>query len=676
MVVERKGVRNEAGYWVKGDGGHKHGFRLLEELQAASATTLPAILEYAANKHGDAPCMGTRQILARERVVENDKKLEKLKLGVYSFLTYREVQDQVVKFGAGLASIGTGDTGRIAMFGETRAEWFMAAIGCLRQRLSLVTVYTNLADDNIVSSLNETEVSLIITSYDLLARTVKILPKCPAIKHVIVMEDQLEGMGTVPEDLKDVAVVAFKDVIKAGESVEASSDMPAGDDLAIIMYTSGSGGRPKGVELTHNNIFFAITGYAIQADIGLGDRYLAFLPLAHVMELATEISLVAMNVTIVYSSPLTLTSVSPKIMKGTLGDAQVAKPTCINAVPLVLDRIIKGVTRVIEDQGFLKAKIFNAALKFKHTVPPSVSKLFDTLIFNKVKEHLGGELRMLVVGGAPLSPETQSKIRAMFGCTVQVGYGATETAASITSTDTDDPRTGQCGPPNHGVLVTLRDWEEGGYRTTDEPHPRGEILVGGPTVSRGYFRLPKETEESFVEMDGERWFQTGDIGEFDDTGVLRIIDRKKDLVKLRTGEYISLGAIEMKLKTHPVLESIFVWAFPGAENCIAVAVPMQDRLRKIADNLDPKGEAKGDTSFANLCKDKAVVATVLKELQNHGKKQGLGRWDLPVGLHLSPEPWTPESGLVTAALKIRRKPLVTHFQSEIDALYGNLGKEE
>ncbi|ROT72635.1 putative long-chain-fatty-acid--CoA ligase 4 [Penaeus vannamei] len=551
------------------------------------------------------------------------------------------------------------------MFAETRAEWFMAAMGCLRQRLSLVTVYTNLAETTSCRLVErETEVSVVITSYDLLARTLKLLPKCTAIKHVIVMEDQLEGLGrnSARKTSKGRGcVMAFKDV---GESWGAWKPPRTChcDDLAIIMYTSGSGGRPKGVELTQHKTSSSANHGATPSRPTFG-----------LVTLATEISLVAMNVTIVYSSPLTLTSVSPKIMKGTLGDAQVAKPTCLNAVPLVLDRIINQSN---EDQGYLKAKIFNTALKLKQTVPPSVSKLFDALIFNKVKEHLGGELRMLVVGGAPLSPETHTKIRAMFGCTVQVGYGATETAASISSTDTDDTRTGQCGPPNHGVLVTLRDWEEGGYRATDEPHPRGEILVGGPTVSRGYFRLPAETEESFIEKDGQRWFQTGDIGEFDDTGVLRIIDRKKDLVKLRTGEYISLGAIEMKLKTHPVIESIFVWAFPGAENCLAIAVPIQDRLRKISDNLDPKADPKGEITFANLCKEKAVVAAVLKELQSHGKKQGLGRWDLPVGLHLSPEPWTPESGLVTAALKIRRKPLVAHFKSDIDALYGNLGSQE
>lgn len=675
MVVNGAGCRNESGYWGKGAGGHKHGFQLLEELKGAGATTLPAILSYAAKKHGDAPCMGTRELLGREHIVENERKMEKLRLGDYHFLTYREVQEQVERFAAGLASVGTGQTGRIAMFAETRAEWFMAAMGCLRLRLALVTVYTNLGDDDIVTSLNETEVSLVVTSHDLLARTLLILPRCPLVKHVIVMEDQLDGVGA-PDSLPEgVKVQGFKDVLKAGEAEDAVAaasaiELPSGSDLAILMYTSGSTGRSKGVELTHDNIFYAIIGYTIQADLGLGDRYLAYLPLAHVMELATEIALVALNVTIAYSSPNTLSAMGTKVMKGCQGDAEVARPTCMNAVPLILDRIIKGVTKKVEEQGFLRARFFREVLRLKQNTPAFCGKVLDAIIFNRIKAVLGGELRMLVVGGAPLSPDTHAKFRALFGCTVQVGYGATETAASICSMDTDDPRTGHVGPPNYGVQIRLKDWEEGGYHITDKPHPRGEILVGGPMVSRGYFRLPQETEQVFTEEDGIRWFLTGDIGQFDETGVLRIIDRKKDLVKLRTGEYISLGTIEMKLKTHSVIDSIFVYAYPGAENCVAVIVPNEQQLRKLTNPKD------NEVAFANMCKDTQVVATLLKDLQAHGKKQGLGRWDIPAALYLSPDPWSPESGLVSPALKNRRKALTDHFKSEIDALYASLSTQE
>ncbi|XP_047487259.1 long-chain-fatty-acid--CoA ligase 4-like [Penaeus chinensis] len=554
------------------------------ELKGAEATTLPAILDYAANKLGDAPCLGTRQILARERFVEDGKEREKMRLGEYTFLTYREVQDVVVKFASGLGHIGTGDSGRVAMFSETRAEWLMAALGCLRHRQAVVTVYTTLPDDNIVSSLNETEVRVVITSQQLLARTMALLPQCPAVKHVIVFEDQLEGIGTVAEDLGGVAVTPFQDVV----------------------------------------------------DVHRDDRYLAYLPLAHVMELAAEMALLANNVVIMYGSPLTLTNNSPKVMSGTLGDT-----------------IVKGVNNVAQDQGFLKRKIFSKALeiKKKQSAPEFVNKILDFVVFNKVKEQLGGQVRLIVVGGAPLSADTHANIRALFGCNVLVGYGATETTACISAAVPSDQRTGHCGAPCYGVQLTLMDWEDGGYRTTDKPHPRGEILVAGPTVAKGYFRLPMVTQEAFVEHHGQRWYMTGDIGQIDDTGVLRIIDRKKDLVKLRDGEFLSLGDIETKLKTHP--------------RCICVSVPSEDRLRKLTErlNLDSKRD------FESLTQDPAVVAAVLKELQVYGMQQGLRQRDLPVGLFLNTKPWTPETGLVTAAFKIRRQALVDYFKEHISALY-------
>lgn len=673
MVIEKGGIRNEAGKWIKGDGGHKRGFSLIEELEKENVTTLHGLLEYAANKHGEAPCMGTRQIIARERTVENGKKLEKMKLGNYNYITYKDVNDLVVKFGNGLQSVGLGSCNCVAMFGETRSEWFVAAMGCLRHNVAVATLYTNLPDESIVESVNEIEVNTIITSYDLLPRVIKIIPKCPKVSQVIVMEDQLDGSGSAQAD--GIKIIPFKEVVAMGESCEnASEASPTAEDLAIIMYTSGSTNRPKGVQLTHANIFCSIKAYIVQADLTLGDRYLSYLPLAHVMELGTELALITMNVTIAYSSPMTLTCNSPKVMKGSLGDAKAAQPTCMSAVPLILERVIKSVANTVERQGYLKSKLFMEALKYKEKQerPTFSSKVLDAIIFNRIKAELGGQLRMIVVGGAPLSPETHNKFRALFGCTIQVGYGATETAASITSMDSDDPRTGHCGPANLGVLIQLQDWEEGGYLSTDKPYPRGEIVAGGPMVSKGYYKLTDETAEAFFEEDGVRWFRTGDIGECDETGVLRVIDRKTDLIKLNNGEYVSLGRIESIIKTHPLIESICIHTYPGAKNVVGLIVPNADRLQKIGASFG----YRDDTNIKDLCADENVLDSILQDLKNHGKKQGLGRWDLPAALHLTTEAWTPESGLVTAALKIKRKTIKEHFKSEIEKLYSKIDREE
>ncbi|XP_047499753.1 fatty acid CoA ligase Acsl3-like [Penaeus chinensis] len=173
--------------------------------------------------------------------------------------------------------------------------------------------------------------------------------------------------------------------------------------------------------------------------------------------------------------------------------------------------------------------------------------MLDFLVFRRVTAELGGKLRIIFVGGAPLAEETQTRMRALFGCTIQVAYGCTETGACITGTLPCDLRTGMCGGPCHGVLVKLVDWDEGEYRITDKPYPRGEVLVSGPNVAKSYFLRPEETKKTFVEIDGKLWFRTGDIGEIDDTGSIRIIDRKGDFIKLNDGEIIALGRIELNL---------------------------------------------------------------------------------------------------------------------------------
>ncbi|ROT72595.1 putative long-chain-fatty-acid--CoA ligase 4 isoform X3 [Penaeus vannamei] len=288
------GVRNEKGYWVQNDPGSTAA-RLKDDLQAAGVTTLPAILEHTARTLRDKPCMGTRELLARHRFVENGVEKEKLTLGEYSFLTH--------------------------------------------------------ALQEIVLALSEAEVSVIITSQSLLGRTAEVFQNYPGIKHVIVFEDQLVGLGTVPEVLKGVAVTPFKDVVEAGECLSLSLPQPTGSDVAVIMYTSGSVSSPKGVQLTHNNILSSVVSYIPMMDFRPNERFLAFLPLSHVMEFCCLIGHVWLNNLILFGSPMTLTSRSPKVMEGSLGDVQVAKPTYMNAVPLILDRVVMGVNQAVAEEG-------------------------------------------------------------------------------------------------------------------------------------------------------------------------------------------------------------------------------------------------------------------------------------------------------------------------------------
>ena len=165
------------------------------------------------------------------------------------------------------------------------------------------------------------------------------------------------------------------------------------------------------------------------------------------------------------------------------------------------------------------------------------------MVFRKIRVLLGGRLRLIATGSAPLAPETHEMMRSVLCVDLLQGYGLTETTASATLSDISDLSVGRVGPPLRGVKIRLVDWNEGNYRLTDKPHPRGEIVVGGANVTRGYFKNPELTRDSYLEEGGVMWFYTGDIGQIDSDGALRIVDRKKDLVKLQFGEYISLGKV-------------------------------------------------------------------------------------------------------------------------------------
>ncbi len=216
-------------------------------------------------------------------------------------------------------------------------------------------------------------------------------------------------------------------------------------------------------------------------------------------------------------------------------------------------------------------------------------------------------------------------------------------------TSPHDRTTGRAGAPLMNVQIKLVNWEEGGFLITDKPHPRGEIHVGGDNVAMGYFRNEQKSAEDFYDEDGRRWFRTGDIGEFHADGVLEIVDRKKDLVKLQHGEYVSYGKVESVLKTCPVVDNICVVANPNKDYVFAVVLPDKMHIKDVGE--DDREEK------------------VQKLIAKYGAENSLEKFEIPQRILLSSDEWTPESGLVTAAFKIRRRHITEKYKSDIEKLY-------
>lgn len=682
MVTTAQAKKLEDGWWrsVNPDGSISptECLPIAREFAGAGVRTLSDVIRYSAQKYQQNKCLGTRQIILRQHVETQGKTVEKLELGEYEWLSHKRVYETSQAVGFALKDLGFKHGDRVALFAETRAEWLMAAAGSLQHRVAVCTVYTTLSDSGVIHALNETEVPLIFTTYDLLKRLVSILPQCPKVRTLVVMEDQIEGVGCLDNLPEGVEIIPFQTLVKRGFLSSAQElPVPLADDTAIIMYTSGSTGVPKGVELSHSNIVSFVLAHSCRIPCKQNSRYLAFLPLAHILELVTELSLLTRGIPIFYSSPATLTSSSLKVAPGTDGDAKVAKPTVMNCVPLVLDKVIKSVTQKVEQQGWLKSFVFKKLVHYKFFFDyiPLTSSLLDLLVFRKIKSELGGELQTLVVGGAPLSAQTQAQFGTLFGCDIQVGYGSTETSANVSVMFEGDDRLGHVGPPNEGVLLKLRDWEEGGYRVTDKPNPRGEIIIGGPSVAKGYFKRDEESKAAFYEENGVRCFCTGDIGEIDEFGCLKIIDRLKDLVKMKHGEYISLGSVESIMKTIPLVDNICVFADVLPERVVAVVVPVPEVLLKIGKEQTVTALTNPTLdSMSQLYTNKHINKLVLSMMQEHGRNCDLNKWEIPADVYLTNDVWNPESGLVTAALKLRRKQLFARYNSQVHSMYDALGK--
>ncbi|KAJ4827255.1 Long chain acyl-CoA synthetase 8 [Turnera subulata] len=647
----------------------------LAEVPWKGATTMAALFEQSCKKYSRERFLGTRKLISRDFVTASDgRKFEKLHLGEYQWQTYGQVYDRACSFASGLIALGHSEDTRAAIFAETRAEWLTALQGCFRQNITVVTIYASLGEDALIHSLNETQVSTLICDSKQLKKLASITSKLSTVRNVIYFEDDESGTMSDSGISSNWKVSSFSEVEKLGKSSPVLPNFPSKNGIAVIMYTSGSVGQPKGVMITHGNIVATAAGVmSVIPQLGRKDVYLAYLPLSHVLELAAESVMLTAGCSIGYGSPLTLTDTSNKVKKGTKGDASALNPTLMAAVPAILDRVREGVLKKVEEKGGLGKKLFSlgynrklSAIEGKWLGAWGLERmLWDVLLFKRIRDILGGKIRFMLCGGAPLSGDTQRFINICMGAPIGQGYGLTETCAGAAFTEPDDTSVGRVGPPLPCCYIKLVSWEEGGYTVSDKPMPRGEIVIGGNSVTAGYFGNQEKTKEVYkVDESGMRWFYTGDIGRFHPDGCLEIIDRKKDIVKLQHGEYISLGKIEAALLSSSYVDNIMVYADPFHTFCVALIVPSHQVLEKWAREAGINYQ-----DFSELCNKAETVREVQRSLSEVAKAAKLDKFETPARIKLLPDPWTPESGLVTAALKIKREQLKSKFKDELQKLY-------
>lgn len=365
-------------------------------------------------------------------------------------------------------------------------------------------------------------------------------------------------------------------------------------------------------------------------------------------------------------------------------DIKLLKPTVITAVPLVLDRILKEVHEKLRARTPVSESVFKFLMNYKSrwTRRGYQCDIVRKLLCSKVREQLGGHLQYMIVGGAPLDARTQSTIKSALDVTLVQGYGATETTGAALCMSLDDLDYGNVGAPLGQVLLRLKDWPEGGYSKQDKPNPRGEILVGGDVIVAGYFKLPKQSEEAFfTDRQGVRWFRTGDIGEMCPNGSVKIIDRRKDLIKLQNGEYISLGKVssswwnlidslidslqvEAALKASRYVDNVCVYGGTFSSDVVALVSPNKKSLTELAAKL-----GKQNFSDPELCADEEIEEEIYTDIVLTSRSAKLGKKEIPLRIRLVADEWSPDNGILTAALKLKRRVIESKYKKELFELY-------
>jgi len=654
---------------------------------------LYSTLAMSARANLTAKTAGLRPVVKRSHTEDG---FEKLVLGDYEWMTYGDYFNEVEAIGAGLAKalpISAGDT--VVIYADTQRAWMQAAYGCWRQGLVVGTIYATLGEEGALYGINQSKCKAVVADGKLLKILAKICTKFTTLKDIVAI-DTPDEKSTDALAKAGLTVHLLDDLKKKG--LEAPVEPYAGGaetDTAVLMYTSGTTGNPKGVLISHKAVL-AIIG-ATASDTGpvsyngkkfirRGAVYLAYLPLAHIMELAVELTLFAEGVQIGYGNPQTLTPTGLKLAATSppqKGDLACLRPTMFVAAPAVLDKVFVGLQAKLAELAGWKYKAAQAGLVNGKAVFAAggcgTSGFLSKLVLSVVAKKAGFDrCEAMLTGSAPLSVDVQIFMQTVFNCPVRQGYGLTETCAATCITLGEDNSTSCVGPPQESACLRLRDWEEGKYFASDKDDPkigmrRGEVLIGGPGISDGYLvdkenpdpEIVAKNNDDYVTIDGIRYFCTGDIGQFTKEGNLMIIDRKKDLVKLQMGEYVALSKVENVLKACKYTQLPMVYALPTMDYCIALICPNIPKLTELGVSLglDPA------TSLSELCTNAKVLEAVLAEATATCKTGKLAKFEIPTKIILVDDLWTPDNDMLTAVQKLKRKEIVGKHQKEIDAVY-------
>ncbi|KAF8387686.1 hypothetical protein HHK36_026340 [Tetracentron sinense] len=590
------------------------------------------------------------------------------KVGPYAWKTYKEVYEEVLHIGSALCASGAAPGSRIGIYGSNCPQWIVAMEACSAHSLICVPLYDTLGPGAVSFIIDHAEIDYVFVQDKKVKELLNSDCRSAQRLKLIVCFTSL-----TKEERDKAANIGIKsnpwnEFLQMGRENPAELLLPQPFSICTIMYTSGTSGDPKGVVLTHENITTNVRGVDLfmaqfEDKMTVDDVYLSFLPLAHILDRMIEEYFFHKGASVGYYHG---------DIKALKDDLMELKPTFFAGVPRVFERVHEGILNALEELNPVRKRIFNFLYNYKlgwmnlGYKQKHASPLADLLAFRKVKARLGGRVRLIVSGGAPLSAEVEEFLRVTSCAFLTQGYGLTETCGLTTIGFPDEMgMLGTVGSVSVYSELRLEEVPEMGYNPLGDP-PRGEICVRGKTVFAEYYKNPELTKESI--RDG--WFHTGDIGELLPNGVVKIIDRKKNIFKLSQGEYVAVEYLEKVYGFSPIIEDIWVYGNSFKSMLVAVVVLHEENTKKWA-------ELNGHTgSLSELCSLDQLQNYVLLELKSTAERNKLRGFEYIKGVILDPLPFDVDRDLVTATLKKKRAQLLRCYQVEIDKLYERLTGEK
>ncbi|KAG9393891.1 AMP-binding enzyme [Carpediemonas membranifera] len=633
-----------------------------------------SIIEMTAKSNPDAKCFGTRTFEPKSR-------------GDFEWLSYKDAMQLITEFSAGLAGLGFKKGDKVGIMSKNRVEWAVADFACAARGIITVPLYDSQGIEDVRYIVPNSDITAILVAAEHLPllRQLWDEPCCEAVKtmvlfdyrpddaallravrpdlaeHALDVPDHVTmSLDTVAADERDhmcaMLTHSFSQVLAEGRAhpSEVTETVTPEDELSFV-YTSGTTGDPKGVVITHSNVMWAVTSFMsywpartpAMVRAGEYDTLISYLPCAHIfMRVISFLAHYNVAGVAFYQGD------TRKIMD----DVAVLRPTILPAVPRILSRMFDAVSSKIAAKPALSRFVFTTAYGQKRKAlfggkSRQEPNFLVKRVFKKTEQVIGGNVRLIFTGSAPLPAQINEFVQIVFGSPIIEGYGMTESTSTAAAQLEGVQDMGNVGVPEGNLQIKLIDVPDLDYLVSDSPNPRGEVLLKGGNIFKGYYKAEDKTAEV---IDDDGWFHTGDIGEMLPGNRLKLIDRKRNIFKMAQGEFVCGSAIEDVCTANcPAVGSIFIYGNRYESFLVAVVVPNKTMVDQWWAEL---GKDKSVAYEARM-RDLDIVMKVHEELYAACKNAGLRPFEFPKAVILDPNEWTIENNLLTPSMKPKRAAL-------------------